>query len=916
MKSWWFVGPFSVGKTEIDGDPLSGFFLGGGSGQEIQPGNNSQLIERGVISEFVNQGQMKWTKLKTQQGVARISPETYAVQVNLNELVQTTSSITIQESQGWLYGTIRPPKNSVGEMVEVHCNALHTVWIGNQYFHADIYSSGKIFAAFMWESGRREYPIKARVRYKGALPQFSCTFRGQKTRAKLFPPLPSLIPDVVDGELLTVLVPLTVFNGGRGWLSNLQIVPKKEFSGFVVEMEKKQFAIGPSQTAMVPIRLTLTTVPDAGPSGENAKCMKISVTMYASRESGGEANERISSTEFYIRCRHGLQSHTLTYRSHDGTVTSASVIRPRKKCPELGCTVLLTLSGVGVEPSQQADAHKYQTRKSKASKSALAGSEWIFGLDDAWILCPGRQGAHNFEGVGHLEAAEAVHALARLVLNTEKRVDEQRIIYAGHSRGGHGSLLLGVKMPDKACGIVSANGWIRREYYADANPIFDHDVSLSHAGPFVIRSVFESSISENDVGLTSENIVDIPTTIRTCTNDGSVSPWFMRRMARILSSQEGKVELNELAGHGHWWWDTKKTNDGGALFDPYLRKRYKRAIKACRPGAARHKDDPKHRPFTIVSLNPATFHGKRGIRILRQDRTMVYSKICCTYATDTSQWSLKTTNTLRFSIIRGAKHHFSTFRTVKTLTVDGTSFDLDIVEGTTVFSRDISGEDKGKWRIEVEEDPVARSEELYGPMKRVFDAPFLIVVGTLGSKAANASNLQAAIFLANSHFAASHTHCVIVKDVDLNASEADTNNLVLIGGADNSWTPKVFAAATGKAFPPLKLIEESGIFALGNCIYNSSAVAISALIPWYTTAGTGKKLALLLAGSGVTELMSSMTYSSNVPLTRAMFTNMMPDFVVTRRKDFLWKGLGGFHAAGYWGPSFNLDERSSMVKCI
>ena len=97
------------------------------------------------------------------------------------------------------------------------------------------------------------------------------------------------------------------------------------------------------------------------------------------------------------------------------------------------------------------------------------------------------------------------------------------------------ALLLGVNCQTYLV-LLHSNGWIRREYYADANPIFEHDLSLSHAFPFVVRQIFESSISENDVGLTSENILDIPITIRTCSDDQSVSPWFMRRMARILSS--------------------------------------------------------------------------------------------------------------------------------------------------------------------------------------------------------------------------------------------------------------------------------------------------------------------------------------------------------------------------------------------
>ena len=209
---------------------------------------------------------------------------------------------------------------------------------------------------------------------------------------------------------------------------------------------------------------------------------------------------------------------------------------------------------------------------------------------------------------------ESLKALERLsTLPKDKAVDISRVVYAGHSRGGHGALLLGVKLPDLSCGIIASNGWIRREYYADANPIFEHDLSLSHAFPFVVRQIFESSISENDVGLTSENILDIPITIRTCSDDQSVSPWFMRRMARILSSNGVQnLEFRELNRNlGHWWWDTKKTNDGGALFDPFLRKRYVSAFKNCN---SRLQTFRKNNSFTVVSLNPSTFHGKHGIR--------------------------------------------------------------------------------------------------------------------------------------------------------------------------------------------------------------------------------------------------------------------------------------------------------------
>ena len=111
----------------------------------------------------------------------------------------------------------------------------------------------------------------------------------------------------------------------------------------------------------------------------------------------------------------------------------------------------------------------------------------------------------------------------------------------------------------------------------------------------MVRQIFESSISENDVGLTSENILDIPITIRTCSDDQSVSPWFMRRMARILSSNGvHNLEFRELNRNlGHWWWNTKKQMTGARcliLFserDTYLHLRiamvgYQPSIKAIR----------------------------------------------------------------------------------------------------------------------------------------------------------------------------------------------------------------------------------------------------------------------------------------------------------------------------------------------
>ena len=56
-----------------------------------------------------------------------------------------------------------------------------------------------------------------------------------------------------------------------------------------------------------------------------------------------------------------------------------------------------------------------------------------------------RQGAHNWEGTGALSAQAALEALPGAVnailgedRYTNRRVDPTRVLFAGHSRGGHG----------------------------------------------------------------------------------------------------------------------------------------------------------------------------------------------------------------------------------------------------------------------------------------------------------------------------------------------------------------------------------------------------------------------------------------------------------------------------------------------
>ena len=60
--------------------------------------------------------------------------------------------------------------------------------------------------------------------------------------------------------------------------------------------------------------------------------------------------------------------------------------------------------------------------------------------------------------------------------------------------------------------------------------------------------------------------------IRIGAADKTVHPYYTRRMFRLLRQQRTNVTYSELPNKEHWWWDTYKTNDGGVVNDPVMRK--------------------------------------------------------------------------------------------------------------------------------------------------------------------------------------------------------------------------------------------------------------------------------------------------------------------------------------------------------
>ncbi len=113
------------------------------------------------------------------------------------------------------------------------------------------------------------------------------------------------------------------------------------------------------------------------------------------------------------------------------------------------CPILFSLHGAGVDAD---------------------GGPWLGSYmqqNYSWTLLPTNRGIYGFDwqGAGRINALKARDYLAQALpgvpadLQSTYRVDSTKIIYAGHSMGGHGCWVQSTHYPDRALAVVPAAGW-------------------------------------------------------------------------------------------------------------------------------------------------------------------------------------------------------------------------------------------------------------------------------------------------------------------------------------------------------------------------------------------------------------------------------------------------------------------------
>ncbi|CAD7926882.1 unnamed protein product [Amoebophrya sp. A25] len=198
---------------------------------------------------------------------------------------------------------------------------------------------------------------------------------------------------------------------------------------------------------------------------------------------------------------------------------------------------------------------------------------YLFGIENAWVIAPTRRGAHNWEYTGFLSALAAVKALKRIIEATSSsssssissslsfpalrlpQLDDEKMIYTGHSMGGHGAMVLATRAPGPMQAVAPLGMWIKKEEYGDSNRFFHLDVQNAHVEPS-LKAVLEASMAENSVEPQLGNVAErrpfLPVKFRVGAKDQATPAWFSRRLARSLTgwSKSGPIITERLRCKG------------------------------------------------------------------------------------------------------------------------------------------------------------------------------------------------------------------------------------------------------------------------------------------------------------------------------------------------------------------------------
>ncbi|EFA77664.1 hypothetical protein PPL_12272 [Heterostelium album PN500] len=840
------IGPFPIGEREECYDTLEAY----GGIWNIPIGDDTLYP-----SELGNDGKVGWTQ--------------YTASTPGSVSIDWSSSISwqfLQSVWGWniwlWYGY------AVGELEVaqkgsyiLQCTGTRAIFI--RYpdsdlileFNGDYYSYGTGAQSLILPAGVYQFVVRmdSSVRLnQSPLGSFSCSFT-QAT--SLLEPIgaDTLLPDIVNGQLSSPYASITVLNTSPGILralsANVRISGVSSTTSLAVNYNLN---IAPNQKLAIPLNISF---------GDLVSLSQCPLPADIDIMVNGQIVVTVSST---FNCTQYPNPYTFTFLDYDNTVQYA-VTNPPIDCQGQPCGVMLATHGAGVEANSQfwMDAIPRQ--------------------QNLYILYPtGRRSwGYDWESASRINVFNALQYLATNLpgipsnIKSEYPIDATKVLFVGHSMGGHGCWSLLSHFGDLAMGGACAAGFVKLQFYVFMNT----KPGYSYVDP-ILQGLLMASIAENDNDMYTTNLAGLPLMARYGQNDTNVNPWHSRRMARMTAEANGNassVIISEVPNEGHWF--------DGILGDSYMQQFYQSIIS----GGLSHPPIPK--TFTVTTNNPASSGQRANIEILQLTTPFRVGRIQITQVPQPNgdlYWVISTQNVRRFGIAPTPVRQVMPTH----VKIDGQLFSVAYLPNYHFTAPDKYGiywnvSDDTTWQ------QLERSASTYGPMRQIFEKPFSIVTGSNVSVETTEVFEWAASYISNFWQTYGRGSPQIVSDAEfVPTADCATSNYILLGSPYEN-------AVTNKYQPLIPVTYSEFGFSIGPTNYEDPTMGVATLAP--NQCGTG--LILVVSGNSVEGFLKAV---KAIPQRSGV---VVPDYMVVGN-EWGFKGAGGIVATGFWSNNwqFNTDS--------
>lgn len=319
ISEWSFLGPFVIGKTEVDGDPVESY---GGIQQAAK-----FRYKKGVkfYSELLPGGEIQWSQIK--QSGADVGVQVKPA-VSWNDLVNSLGSVGITEWQGWLVGELAVNDKDLSVLVQ--CHGVHTVYVDEKPVTGDVYHRNQYWFSIRLDQGLHTIYLKLRTKVHA---QVLCRFKSSKSSFEVIPP--KFLPDIWDGwlfsEFLTVPVAnydfSTCLKVSKVMITNLNSKDSEVLNKLDATLYEENTLISPGQ--IYPIIVNIKTIK----TRENNERV---IPKCSTSESDWDiefvlkftTSQGVVTLPIKLRCRTARQSFLFTFIDHDGSVQHAAAIQP------------------------------------------------------------------------------------------------------------------------------------------------------------------------------------------------------------------------------------------------------------------------------------------------------------------------------------------------------------------------------------------------------------------------------------------------------------------------------------------------------------------------------------------------------------------------------------------------------------